>query len=68
MSRKVRWTGIGALIGLTYTYFTIEPLDDRMLAVISNYSGFLIGGIIGGMLWGIVLATIVDFFAKKKKN
>ena len=66
MSRKVRWTAIGALLGLTYAYFTIEPLDDRMLLVISNNIGFLIGAIIGGMLWGIVLATILDFFVNRK--
>jgi hypothetical protein len=68
MSRKVRWTAIGALLGLAYAYFTIEPLDERMLVVISNNIGFLIGAIFGGMLWGIVLATIVDFFANRKKN
>ena len=67
MSRKVRWTAIGALLGLTYSYFAIEPLDDRVLVVISNNIGFLIGAIIGGMLWGIVLANIVDFFANRKK-
>ena len=67
MSRKVRWTAIGALLGLTYSYFAIEPLDDRVLVVISNNIGFLIGAIIGGMLWGSVLATIVDFFANRKK-
>ena len=66
MSRKERWTAIGALLGLTYSYFAIEPLDDRMLVVISNNIGFLIGAIIGGMLWGIVLATIVDFFVNRK--
>ena len=66
MSRKVRWTAIGALLGLTYSYFAIEPLDDRVLVVIINNIGFLIGAIIGGMLWGIVLATIVDFFANRK--
>ena len=67
MSRKVKWTAIGALIGLAYTYFTIEPLDERILVTISNNIGFLIGGIIGGMLWGIVLASIVDFFGNRKK-
>ena len=36
MSRKVKWTAIGAIIGLVYGYFTIEPLDERMLIVISN--------------------------------
>ena len=32
MSRKVKWTAIGALIGLAYAYFTIEPLDERILS------------------------------------
>ena len=68
MSRKVKWTVIGALIGLAYAYYTIQPLDDRMLVVISNNIGYLFGVMIGGMLWGIVLASIVDFVANRKKN
>ena len=32
MSRKVKWTAIGALKGLAYAYFTIETLDERILS------------------------------------
>mgnify|MGYP001190773623 CR=1 FL=1 len=46
MSRKVKWSAIGAIVGLIYGYFTMEPLSDRMLVVISNNIGFLIGSMI----------------------
>ena len=66
MSRKVKWTAIGAIIGIINGYFRIEPLSDRMLVVISNNIGFLIGNIIGGMLLGLVAATIVDYIKNRK--
>ena len=66
MSRKVKWTAIGAIIGVIYGYFRIEPLSDRMLVVISNNIGFLIGAMISGMLLGLVAATIVDYIKNRK--
>ena len=66
MSRKVKWTAIGAIIGIINGYFRIEPTSDRMLVVISNNIGFLIGSLIGGMVLGLVAATIVDFIKNRK--
>ena len=66
MSRKVKWTAIGAIIGIINGYFRIEPLSDRMLVVISNNIGFLIGTMIGVMVLGLVAATIVDFIKNRK--
>ena len=66
MSRKVKWTAIGAIIGVIYGYFRIEPTTDRMLVVISNNIGFLIGSMIGVMVLGLVAATIVDYIKNRK--
>ena len=66
MSRKVKWTAIGAIIGLIYGYFTMESTPDRLLVVISNNIGFLIGSLIAGMVLGLVAATIVDYIKNRK--
>ena len=66
MSRKVKWSAIGAIVGLIYGYFTMEPVSDRMLVAISNNIGFLIGTMIGGMVLGLVAATIVDYIKNRK--
>ena len=66
MSRKVKWTAIGAIIGLIYGYFTMESTPDRLLVVISNNIGFLIGSMIGVMVLGLVAATIVDYIKNRK--
>ena len=66
MSRKVKWSAIGAIVGLIYGYFTMEPTPDRLLIVISNNIGFLIGSMIGVMVLGLVAATIVDYIKNRK--
>ena len=66
MSRKVKWTAIGAIIGIINGYFRIEPASDRLLVVISNNIGFLIGSLIVGMVLGLVAATIVDYIKNRK--
>ena len=66
MSRKVKWSAIGAIVGLIYGYFTMESTPDRLLVVISNNIGFLIGSLIGGMVLGLVAATIVDYIKNRK--
>lgn len=68
MSRKVKWTAIGAILGIAYGYFSIEQLNAPLYIQISNNIGFLFGSMIGGMIWGIFLAVLVDYFSRKKNN
>ena len=58
MSRKVKLSATGALIGLIYGFFNIDrDSPERLLT--------LVGFIIGTMLIGLIGATIVDLFSKK---
>ena len=58
MSRKVKLSATGALIGLIYGFFNIDrDSPERLLT--------LVGFIIGTMLVGLIAATIVDFLSKK---
>ena len=66
MSRKVKWSAIGALIGLIYGFFNIDrDSPERLLTLVSHNIGIIIGIMITAMLVGLIGATIVDLFAKK---
>ena len=58
MSRKVKLSATGALIGLIYGFFNIDRDSPERLFT-------LVGFIIGTMLVGLIAATIVDLFSKK---
>ena len=58
MSRKVKLSATGALIGLIYGFFNIDRDSPERLLI-------LVGFIIGTMLVGLIAATIVDLFSKK---
>ena len=64
MPRKVKWSAIGALIGLIIGFFNTEPTEG-LLPLVAGNTGLIIGTMITPMLLGLIGATIVDLFTKK---
>ena len=59
MSRRVKWSLYGGLIGLGYGFITIPE------GTIFYNGGFLIGSFLGMSLIGLNAALLYDFFTKK---
>jgi hypothetical protein len=59
MSRRLKWSLCGGLIGLGYGFTTIPE------GSIFYNGGFLIGTFIGMSVMGLIAEFLYDFFTKK---
>ena len=59
MSRRLRWSLCGGLIGLDYGFLTIPE------GTTFYNGGFLIGSFLGMALIGLIAAFLYDFFKKE---